>query len=127
MPRFSAVKNVELPLIYQGGINREHRHQRALEALKTVGLTDRIHHRPNELSGGECQRVAVARALVTNPLLILADEPTGNLDSKSSDEIIALFDRLNKELKVTIIMVTHNENIAEHTQRTIKIKDGQII
>jgi putative ABC transport system ATP-binding protein len=127
LPRLTAIKNTELPLLYQKNIGAINRHQRALNALKIVGLEDRIHHRPNELSGGESQRVAIARALITNPLLILADEPTGNLDTKSGDEIISLFDRLNKELKVTIIMITHNPSIAEHTQRIIRLKDGKII
>lgn len=127
LPRFSAVKNVELPLLYQGGINMDDRRQRALESLKTVGLEGRIQHRPNELSGGECQRVAIARALVTKPLLILADEPTGNLDSKSGDEIVSLFDRLNRELKVTIIMITHNESVAKHAHRVIRLKDGKMV
>lgn len=127
LPRLTAIKNTELPLLYQKNISATNRHQRALDALKTVGLENRIHHRPNELSGGESQRVAIARALVTNPVLILADEPTGNLDTKSGDEIISLFDRLNNELKVTIIMVTHNPSLAEHTHRVIRMKDGKII
>jgi putative ABC transport system ATP-binding protein len=127
LPRLSAIKNVELPLLYQKDVSTTNRHQRAIESLRIVGLEDRIHHRPNELSGGESQRVAIARALITNPVLILADEPTGNLDTKSGDEIISLFDRLNNELKVTIIMVTHNPNIAEHTHRVIRLKDGKII
>ncbi|MFH1231565.1 MAG: ABC transporter ATP-binding protein [Planctomycetota bacterium] len=127
LPRLSAIKNVELPLLYQKNISATNRHHRALETLKIVGLENRIHHRPNELSGGESQRVAIARALITNPVLILADEPTGNLDTKSGDEIISLFDRLNQELKVTIIMVTHNPSIAEHTHRVIQLKDGKII
>jgi len=127
LPRLSAIKNAELPVLYQGGISATNRHQRALDSLKIVGLEDRIHHRPNELSGGESQRVAIARALITNPVLILADEPTGNLDTKSGDEIISLFNRLNQELKVTIIVVTHNESIAEHTHRVIRLKDGKIV
>lgn len=127
LPRLSAVKNVELPLLYQGGVSAGERRQRALESLKTVGLEDRIHHRPNELSGGESQRVAIARALITKPILILADEPTGNLDSKSGDEIVALFDRLNQELKVTIIMVTHNDGVATHADRLIRLRDGKMV
>ncbi len=127
LPRLAAIKNVELPMLYQGGITVEERYHRALEALRTVGLEARINHRPSELSGGECQRVAIARALVAKPMLILADEPTGNLDSKSGSDIIALFNRLNRELKVTIIMVTHDELVAEHAHRVIRLKDGKMV
>lgn len=127
LPRYTAFKNVELPILYHGKIAVKERHQRVLNALNIVGLSHRIHHWPNQLSGGESQRVSIARALVTNPTVVLADEPTGNLDSKSGDEIIALFDRLNRELNVTIVLVTHNEGVAEHTHRTIRLKDGKVV
>ncbi len=121
--RASAVANVELPLIYAGGLRKR---QRALEALERVGLAARANHRPTELSGGEQQRVAIARALVNNPALVLADEPTGNLDSVASAEIIAIFRRLNQE-GITVIMVTHEMDIATQTKRIIRIRDGQIV
>ena len=123
LPRASAVANVELPLIYSGGRRKR---ERALEALKRVGLGERATHKPTELSGGEQQRVAVARALVNNPALILADEPTGNLDSKSTAEIISIFRQLNRE-GITIIIITHEMDIASQTQRTIQLLDGEII
>ncbi|HPR63406.1 MAG TPA: ABC transporter ATP-binding protein [Thermoanaerobaculia bacterium] len=125
LPRSTALYNVELPLIY-AGVSRRERDERARESLKAVGLEHRVGHAPNELSGGEQQRVAIARALVTNPALILADEPTGNLDTASSSEIMAIFDRLNGEGK-SIVMVTHEEDIAGHTRRAIRLRDGQII
>ena len=124
LPRTTAVANVELPLVYGGA---SHRRQRAIAALELVGLGDRIHHNPNELSGGQQQRVAIARALVNNPSIILADEPTGNLDSKSGAEIMRIFQELNDEQGITIIFVTHEPEIAEHTRRIIRLQDGHII
>ena len=126
LPRTTALQNVELPLIYRGLSGRERRRQ-VTEALEMVGLADRIHHRPNELSGGEQQRVAIARALATQPDIILADEPTGNLDSRSGAEIVAIFQRLNREMGITVAFVTHDPEIAAHTRRTVQLLDGKIV
>ncbi len=123
LPHSSALANVELPLIYGGVSNRR---QRAREALAKVGLSDRVHHRPTELSGGEQQRVAIARALANNPDVILADEPTGNLDSRSSAQIIDIFEQLNREEGITIVFVTHDRDIAHRTKRILHILDGEI-
>ena len=125
LPRLTALENVELPLIYSS-VPKEERHKRANELLEMVGLKERTHHRPNKLSGGQRQRVAIARALVNNPSIILADEPTGNLDSKSEAEIIEILQKLNKMGK-TIVIVTHEPNIGEIAQRKIVFKDGEII
>jgi putative ABC transport system ATP-binding protein len=126
LPRTTALSNVELPLVYSG-IGRRQRHERAMTALEVVGLADRTHHRPNQLSGGQQQRVAIARALVVEPAIILADEPTGNLDSRSGEEIMAIFQRLNAERSITIIFVTHEHDIARHTHRIVRIADGRIV
>jgi putative ABC transport system ATP-binding protein len=122
LSRQTAITNVELPLRYSG--NQEGRRERAIEALKAVGLGDRMTHRPYELSGGQQQRVAIARAIVNNPAIIMADEPTGNLDSKVGSEIMSLLLRLNKESGTTLIIVTHDPTIAEQTQRVIRLRDG---
>ena len=121
--RTPAIVNVELPIMYAGGPNRR---QRAMEALEKVGLAQRANHKPNELSGGEQQRAAIARALVNNPSIILADEPTGNLDTRSSEEIMAIFQKLNREEGITILFITHEPDIAIHTRRIIHIRDGRI-
>ena len=124
LPRLNAIQNVELPLIYSG-VTRQERREKALEALAKVNLTDRVNHKPTELSGGQRQRVAVARALVTNPGILLADEPTGALDSKTGVEIMRLFDQLHKEGN-TIILITHEQEIANYANRNIYLKDGMI-
>ena len=126
IPRTSALKNVELPMVY-GKIPERDRHIRAVELLESVGLGDRYEHMPNEISGGQKQRVAIARALANNPPIILADEPTGNLDSTSSVEIMEIFSKLNREQKSTVIIVTHESDIAEFTDRVVNFKDGKIL
>jgi putative ABC transport system ATP-binding protein len=124
LQRTTALHNVELPLIYSG-LSRKERRRRAFEALESVGLADRVHHKSNEMSGGQIQRVAIARALVNNPSMIFADEPTGNLDTRSGGEIMGIFDELN-EAGNTIIMVTHEPEIAAHARRILHIRDGLI-
>jgi putative ABC transport system ATP-binding protein len=124
LPRSNSLHNVELPLIY-GGVPADERREMARQALSHVGLGDRMHHKPNELSGGQRQRVAIARALVNKPSIILADEPTGNLDSKTGEEIMAIFDVLHSQGN-TIILVTHEEDIARHSRRIIRLRDGRI-
>ncbi|MCX7995846.1 MAG: ABC transporter ATP-binding protein [candidate division WOR-3 bacterium] len=125
LPRLSALENVALPLIY-AGVKKKERLELAEMMLKKVGLAERMRHRPNELSGGECQRVAIARALVNNPKIIFADEPTGNLDTKTGSEIMEIFDRLHSEGR-TIVLVTHDSNIAQHAKRVIRLIDGKIV
>lgn len=124
LPRLTARENVALPLVY-AGMSKKVRTQKANEVLEMVSLTDRSHHKPNELSGGQCQRVAIARALVNDPAIILADEPTGNLDSVTSQEIMAIFDDIHKAGN-TVILVTHEEDIANHAHRIVRLKDGMI-
>lgn len=127
LSRTSAIENVELPLFYKGGVSSSELNLKAKNLLDLVGLSGRYHHHPNKLSGGEQQRVAIARALINDPTIILADEPTGNLDSKNSADIMNLFTRLNKETGISIIMVTHESEIADYTDRKIVFKDGEII
>ena len=124
LPKLDAIENVELPLIYQG-VSAKERRERAVKALESVGLGKRIHHKPSELSGGQQQRVAIARALITNPPLILADEPTGNLDSKSGREVMEIFKSLNKNGN-TIVLITHDNGVANQAQRVIRIQDGKL-
>jgi putative ABC transport system ATP-binding protein len=124
LPRLTALENVALPLVY-AGISRKQRNEMAMDVIQKVGLEDRSHHKPNELSGGQCQRVAIARALVNNPSLILADEPTGNLDSKTSVEIMDIFGRIQSAGN-TVVLVTHEEDIANHAKRIVRLRDGLI-
>jgi len=124
LPRLTALENVALPLVY-AGMSRKLRNEKAMQVLEMVSLTDRSHHKPNELSGGQCQRVAIARALVNNPSLILADEPTGNLDTKTSYEIMAIFDNIYNNGN-TIVVVTHEEDIANHARRVVRLRDGMV-
>jgi putative ABC transport system ATP-binding protein len=125
LPRTTALENVELPLVYRG-ISRKERHRRAVRALDQVSLGDRVHHTPSQLSGGQQQRVAIARALVTDPPLLLADEPTGNLDTRTSMEVLSLLQRLNRDEKITIVLVTHERDIAECASRIITVRDGKV-
>jgi putative ABC transport system ATP-binding protein len=125
IPRSSALHNVELPLVY-ARVNAKERRRRALVALDRVGLADRIHHQPSELSGGQQQRVAVARAVATNPSLILADEPTGNLDSVAAEEVLQVFSQLNGEGR-TVVLITHEDDVAAHAKRVIRLKDGEVV
>ncbi|MBI1851510.1 MAG: ABC transporter ATP-binding protein [Planctomycetes bacterium] len=125
LARTSALENVELPMLYWNSVPARERHRRAKEALERVGLGDRLGHFPSQLSGGQQQRVAVARALVNHPPILLADEPTGNLDSKSEAEVMTIFDQLNNE-EITVILVTHDAEVADHAHRTVRIKDGVV-
>jgi putative ABC transport system ATP-binding protein len=124
LPRLTAAENVALPLIY-GGISRKERTERAMEALRKVGLADRSHHKPNEMSGGQIQRVAIARALVNNPSILLADEPTGNLDSKTSAEVMEIFGQIQSSGN-TVVLVTHEEDIAGYAKRVVRLRDGLV-
>jgi len=126
LPRTSALENVELPLLYNSKVDAENRKKKSLYALKSVGLADRVHAMPNELSGGQQQRVAIARSLVNDPIVIMADEPTGNLDSRTSYEIMGIFQKLNDQ-GITVVMVTHEPDIAQFAKRNVVFKDGKII
>ncbi|OHB81319.1 MAG: macrolide ABC transporter ATP-binding protein [Planctomycetes bacterium RBG_16_64_12] len=127
LARTSAVENVELPLLYSERLSARQRRRRAMEVLENVGLADRVRHHPGQLSGGEQQRVAIARALVNRPAIVMADEPTGNLDSRTSREVIELLQRLNEETDITIVLVTHEQDIARHAKRLLVLKDGNLI
>ena len=127
LARTSALDNVELPLLYRSGIRANERHQLARQMLETVGLGDRMDHHPNQLSGGQQQRVAIARSLINQPSIVLADEPTGNLDSRTSIEIMDIFQRLNRESGITVILITHEHEIAEYGNRIIRFRDGKVV
>jgi ABC-type lipoprotein export system ATPase subunit len=125
--RTTALENVELPLMYRRGMSARKRRERAREVLAQVGLGDRLDHHPSQLSGGQQQRVAIARALVNRPSILMGDEPTGNLDSKTSREVIELFRELNEEQQITVILVTHDQNVARNAKRTIVMRDGEVV
>jgi putative ABC transport system ATP-binding protein len=127
LARTSALDNVELPLLYGSGLKSAERHKRAIAVLKAVGLADRADHHPNQLSGGQQQRVAIARALINNPSILLADEPTGNLDTRTSIEVMDIFQRLNRESGITVVLITHERDIAEYGTRMVTFRDGQVI
>jgi putative ABC transport system ATP-binding protein len=127
LARTTALENVELPLLYSRGISARERHRRAKEKLALVGLADRMHHHPSQLSGGQQQRVAIARSLVNEPSILMGDEPTGNLDTRTSSEIISLFWQLNQEQRLTVILVTHDQDVARHARRTVVLRDGQVV
>ena len=128
LARTTAIENVELPLLYNGtSLKTSERHRRAREVLNIVGLADRMHHLPNQLSGGQQQRVAIARALINNPSIVLADEPTGNLDTRTSIEVMEVFQRLNQERGITILLITHERDIAEYGTRMVAFRDGRVV
>ena len=127
LSRTTALDNVELPLLYRGGLKTAERHRRALAALEAVGLKDRADHHPNQLSGGQQQRVAIARALINEPSILLADEPTGNLDTKTSIEVMGIFQKLNLERNITVVLITHEHDIAEYGTRTASFRDGVVV
>ena len=127
LSRTTALDNVELPLLYRSGVRTAERHRRALEALSAVGLAERADHHPNQLSGGQQQRVAIARALITQPSILLADEPTGNLDTRTSIEVMGIFQRLNLERGITVLLITHEHDIAEYGTRIVSCRDGHIV
>lgn len=127
LPRTSAIENVELPLLYTKGLSARQRHKRAVHLLERVGLADRLDHHPGQLSGGQQQRVAIARSLINDPSILMADEPTGNLDSRTSKEIIGLFRQLNKENQITLVLVTHDHNIARNASRIVVLRDGEVV
>ena len=127
LSRTSALDNVELPLLYGGGLKTSERRQRAMDVLKAVGLENRADHHPNQLSGGQQQRVAIARSLINNPAILLADEPTGNLDTRTSIEVMDSFQRLNRERGITVLLITHEHDIAEYGTRIVQFRDGQVV
>src|SRR5260370_13164465 len=127
LARTSALENVELPLLYSGGISVRQRHRQASEILKQVGLGDRVHHHPSQLSGGQQQRVAIARAFVTGPSILMADEPTGNLDTRTSKEIMEVFRELSAKKRITFIIVTHDQEVARNAKRIVMLRDGEIV